>query len=168
MSQFLSVELLGERNLLRNAEQMPEMVLHILRAKMAVWLDKLEDAVIASIERNLKTKSGKLVSSVKSILMDDGFNIEASVYIAGVPYARIQDQGGVIPPHIIRARNAKVMAFMAATGDKVFATRVMHPGATIAPTYFMKEAYREVSPEVGKGIKKAVVEGIRQSMRKGL
>ena len=163
---FLSIEVLGERNLLRNVDQMPETVLHILRAKTAMWLEKLESAVVASIERNLKTKTGKLAAGVKSILYDDGMLVGGSVYIAGVPYARIQDQGGVTPPHIIRARNSKVMAFYAATGNKVFATRVMHPGGVIAPTYFMKEAYREVSPDVGKGIKKAIVEGIRQNMRK--
>lgn len=47
-------------------------------------------------------------------------------------YAAIQQLGGDIPPHIIKARNKKALAF----GGKVRKS-VKHPGATIRPRPFL-------------------------------
>lgn len=166
-NDFLYVEILGERNLLRNIDQLPEAVRTILLAKVKGWTEKTADAVRANIEARLSNKSRKLIEGVKEEVFEEGDRIEGRVYIAGVPYATAQEKGASIPPHIIRPRNAKVLAFFGVGGDKVFATRVFHPGGQIPPQYFMKDAYREMGPQISRGIKTAVVEGIRAQMRQG-
>lgn len=180
MADFLSVSVLGDRNLIRNLEQMPDTVRAILVEKTRQLTEKMANIVRTNIDSRM-TRSAKIKGeggvgairmrdAVETSITVDPNRIEGSVYISDalVPYARIQERGGVIPPHIIRPREGKVMVFIASSGDKVFATRVFHPGAVIAPNWFMKDAYREMGPEISKEIKKAVVEGIRKNMRSGL
>lgn len=166
---FISVKVVGERSLLRNFDQLPDVVQKIVLAKVEGYARDLEDRVIDSIERNTTTKSGRLLSAVRrEVLQRDG-RVEGRVYIdeAVAPYARAIDRGASTPPHMIYPRNGKVLAFLGATGDKVFATRVFHPGGQITPRYFMKEARGSLGPEISKGLKNAVVQGIRAHMRSG-
>lgn len=162
---FLYVDVLGERNLIRNLDRMPETVRVILVAKVRDWANKTAAAVRENILQRLKG-SGKLAQSVEVELINDGMRVEGRVYIAGQPHALAQERGAAIPPHIIRPRNGKILAFYGAMGDKVFATRVFHPGGQIPAAHFMKDAYREMGPEISRGIKKAVIDGIRANMRK--
>lgn len=161
-NDFISVQVLNERKLLRNLEELPDTVRGVLVEKVRGWTQDLHDEVIANIRERLKTKSGDLLEGVQMEIIQEGLRVEGRVYIAGVPYAQIQDQGGVTPPHIIRPRNAKVLAFLAASGHKVFATRVFHPGGQIAPKNFMKDAYRTVSPRVTRGLRYHLVEKLRR------
>jgi hypothetical protein len=165
---FLSLKVVGEKALLRNFDQLPDVARAIVLAKVEGYTDQLEAAVIESIDEKLQTKSGKLLSAVRrEVLQRDG-RIEGKVWIDEnvAPHAAALEKGAAIPPHMIYPKNGKVMAFMAATGDKVFATRVFHPGSQITPRYFMKDARRSVGPMIARGLKKAVVDGIRAHMRK--
>ena len=167
MTDFLSIEILGDRNLIRNLDQMPDTVRAILVDKVEVWTNKAREAVEANILQRFSQKTGRLLEGVDSEVTQEGPRVEGRVFVSGVPYARAQESGGSTPPHMIYPRdNNKVLAFIGATGDKVFATRVFHPGGQIMGKYYMKDAYRELSPQIGKGVKKAVVEGIRQKMRR--
>lgn len=149
---LLSVELLGHRKLLRDVEAIPDDIRMILKAKFEEWVYRLRDLVEDNIADRLQRVTGKLEESVQAEITNEGLVIEGRVYIAGVPYARIQEEGGTTPAHMIYPKNGKVLAFMAATGDKVFATRVFHPGGVIAPKRFMRDAYREISPKVTDGL----------------
>jgi hypothetical protein len=162
---FLYLEVIGDRNVIRNLETMPDTVRVILAAKAEAWVDKLKDKVIDNIHDRFVGGTGKLAGAVESVVVNNGYEVEGRVFIAGIPYAKIQEEGGVTQPHLILPVNAKVLAFMAATGDKVMATKVMHPGSRITGKHYMKDAYREMGPEISRGIKKAVVDGIRQKMR---
>jgi len=164
-SDFLYVDIVGDRNLTRNLDQMPDIVRAILLEKVASWTNALEERVKDNISTRLTQKSGKLLSAVDSELIEENGKVEGRVFISGVPYAKPQEEGAVTPLHVIYPKNAKVLAFIAATGDKVFATRVLHPGAQIPASHFMKDAYREMGPQISRGIKQAVVEGIRKNMR---
>lgn len=164
---FISVQIIGERTLTRNLDHMPDTVRAILLAKVESWTAKLRDKVEENIINRLNQKSGKLLEGVQMEVTNDGLRVEGRVYIAGVPYAAAQEKGAVTPPHMIFPQNGKVLAFIAATGDKVFATRVFHPGGQILPKHYMKDAYREMGPEISRGIKNAVVQGIRENMRRG-
>jgi hypothetical protein len=126
---------------------------------------KLEAAVAENIDTRLKQKSGKLASGLDSEVIEDGKRVEGRVFIHGVPYAKAQDEGATVGPHMIYPDKAKILAFYGMTGKKVFATRVSHPGGHIPASYFMKDAYREQGPEISRGIKKAVIEGLRANMR---
>jgi len=178
MADFLQLTVLGDRNLLRNLEQMPDTVRTILLEKTRALTEDMADRVRDNIEARLgKTSATKskeysgsathLKDAVKVRIEDDGVRIDGQVYISGIPYAKGQEEGASIPAHIIYPKKGKLLAFTAATGDKVFATRVFHPGAMIPPTWFMKDAYREMGPRISRDIKNAVVQGIRANMRAG-
>lgn len=176
MADFLQLTVLGDRNLIRNLEQMPDTVRAILLEKTRALTEDMAEKVRQNIESRLnktnkpKTYSGSsthLKDAVQVRITEDGVRVDGQVYISGVPYARAQEEGAAIPPHMIYPRNGKLLAFMAATGDKVFATRVFHPGGMIPPTWFMKDAYREMGPRISRDVKNAVVQGIRASMRAG-
>lgn len=165
---FAYADLIGDRTLTRNLDRMPDTVRAILLDKVKVWANRLRDRVQENIQARLGSKTGKLAESVEVEILNDGLRVDGRVFIAGVPYALAQEKGAAIPPHMIYPRNAKLLAFIAATGDKVFATRVFHPGGQIPPKYFMKDAYREMGPEISRGIKNSIVQGIRENMRRGL
>lgn len=168
MADFLSLEIIGDRRALQNLEYMPDTVRAILLEKTEDWVEQLEDRVVQNILSRLgKNSSGRMAAAVRSTAGMNGKRVEGRVWIEDIPYAGIQERGGTTPPHIIRPRNAKVLAFIGATGDKVFAMRVFHPGGTITPTWFMKDAYREIGPIISRGIKTAIVQGIRANMRSG-
>ena len=164
---FLSVTVVGERSLSRNFDTLPDIAQEIILAKVEGYTKDLEDAVIQSIEQKTTTKTGRLIQAVRREVVRRGGGIEGRVYIDEnvAPYAKPIDQGASIPPHMIYPKNGKVLAFIAATGDKVFATRVFHPGAQITPRYFMKDARREKGPAISRGLKNALVQGIRAHMR---
>lgn len=173
---FLYVDVLGDRNLLRNIDQMPDIVRAILLEKVKSWTEKLKEKVEENIHERLnksskpKIYSGSpkhLADSVEVEIIEDGMKIDGRIYIAGVPYARIQDEGGATPPHMIYPTKSKVLAFLAASGDKMFATRVAHPGGHVPASRYMKDAFREMGPEISRGVKLSVVQGIRAKMRSG-
>lgn len=175
-SDFLYIDVLGDRNLLRNLDRMPDVVRAILLEKVRSWTERLRDQVEENIHARLnKTSKPKIYSgspkhlaeSVEVEIIEDGIKIDGRVFIAGIPYARIQDEGGAIPPHMIYPQKSKVLAFFAASGDKVFATHVAHPGGQIPASRFMKDAFRDMGPEISRGIKTSVVQGIRAHMRTG-
>jgi hypothetical protein len=163
---FLYLEVLGERNLLRNLDQMPDVVREILVVKVTQWTKQLEQDVADNIHSRLKEKTGKLIGGLDSEVIDEGKRIEGRVFIHGVPHAKVQEEGGVTGPHMIYPDKAKILAFYGSTGRKVFARRVSHPGGHIPAAHFMKDAYRARGPEISRGIKKAVIDGIRAKMRR--
>lgn len=167
MADMLTVEVLGDRNLVRNLDQMPAVVRAILLEKAGDWTTEIYDETLSNIQSRVNSVSGKLEAAVKMNIREIDGRIEASVYIDGdeAPYAAAQERGAIIPPHIIRPREAKVLAFLAATGDKVFALHVFHPGAVIPPHWFLRDAKRTVAPRITTGIKKAVVDGLKRQMR---
>lgn len=145
---------------------MPDTVRDILREKVKAMSLRLQDLVISSIHSRLGGK-GNLANAVQTYYEEEGSIIRGGVRIdtSRVPYARIQDKGGVIPPHMILPRNAKRLAFTGFMGDKVIVRRVNHPGAVITGQHFMTESYKTISPEITLALKRSVIEGIRAKMR---
>lgn len=162
---FLYVDVLGDRNLLRNLDQMPDVVRAILLDKVEAWTSTLENDVRENIMARLKEQSGKLLGGLDSEVIQERNRIEGRVFIHGVRYARPQEEGATVGPHMIYPNKGKVLAFIGGTGNKIFATRVSHPGGHIPAHRFMKDAFREKGPQISRGIKKAVIDGVRAKMR---
>lgn len=165
-NDFLMVNLLNNRKLLRDIESIPSIVQELLREKIKAWTEELKEVVLDNIRSKLKSKSGKLEDAVDIGFTEDGLRLEGHVFIAGVPYAQAQEKGAIIRPHWIFPVNAKTLAFYAASGDKVFAARVWHPGGIIPPHYFMRDAYRYMSPRITRRLRYYIVERIRNRMGK--
>lgn len=161
-----SAELLGHRHLAQQLSSMPTAVRGMLLDKAQIWSDMLYNGVQANM-LNFKGGTGKLSRALKQYVEETGTGISVGVSIDlnEAPHARIQDKGGVIPAHIIRPRMAKKLAFFGATGEKVIVAQVFHPGAVIPPTHYMRDAKQNLSPQVAKEMKKAVIDGIRAHMR---
>ena len=155
-------------NRLNSFDRQPEVVRKILLDKVAVLTEKLAQVAGRLMSERLKSKTGRLTpSDIQTEVNEVGGGVVGRVFIQGVPYARIQEEGGQTSPHIIYPKNSKVLAFIGATGDKVIASRVFHPGGHIPGQHFFKDAYRQMGPEISRSLKKALVEGIRQNMRRG-
>lgn len=165
LDDFLYVNVLGDTNLLRNMDQMPDVVRAIVLDKVEIWTAQLEQDVRDKISTRLKEQTGKLMSGLDSEVIQDGQRIQGRVFIHGVPYAKSQEEGATVGPHMIYPHKSKVLAFLGATGQKVFATRVSHPGGHIPAHHFMKDAYRERGPQYSRAVKKAIVDGLRAKMR---
>jgi hypothetical protein len=163
---FLYLNILGESNLLRNMDQLPDVVRALLLEKAQDWAEELESDVADNIQSRLKQKSGKLLRGLGHEVKVTGKMILARVFIRGVAYARPQEEGGQTPAHMIYPNKHRVLAFYGYEGKKVFATRVSHPGGHIPAHHFMKDAFRERGPEIARGTKKAVLDGIRAHMRR--
>src|SRR3546814_11068917 len=123
-------------------EQIPDTVRAFLLEKARALTFYMADKVRQNIESRLcKTYKSKeysdsprhLKDAVEVRIVEDGVRIDGKVYIEGIPYAKAQEQGATIPPHMIYPKKGKHRAFIAATGDKVFATRAFHPGGQIPP-----------------------------------
>ncbi len=88
-----------------------------------------------------------------------------------VAYARIQEQGGKIPPHIIKPRVKQALAFKwpnapgglkPGKGGLFVFKSVNHPGATIPAQPYLKPALEESRKDIDKIIGKSVL-GAMQS-----
>lgn len=153
---------------IQNFDRLPDIAQAILIDKVESYAERMADLAGQLMDERLGSKSGRLTSEALRVDVSvEGKTIKASLSIPGIPYAQIQEEGGTTPAHMIYPVNGKVLAFIGATGDKVMATRVFHPGGTIQGKHFMRDARRQMGPEISRGLKKALVEGIRQNMRLG-
>ena len=167
MSDPFYATVVGEDRI-RNFERLPEIAQAIIFQKVEDFTERMAREAANLMDQRLGTKTGRLSGeAIETEVRVINGKIQGRVFIEGIPYARIQEEGGRTPAHMIYPREAKLLAFQGATGEKVFATRVMHPGGFIEGKRFFKDAYRQMGPELSKGLKKALVEGIRANMRRG-
>lgn len=87
--------------------------------------------------QRLQTRSGRLRDALEHDMFQEGDRYIARVLVSGVPYAGIQERGGVTRPHEIVAKNANVLRFEISTGV-IFAMRVRHPGSRIPESMYMR------------------------------
>lgn len=167
MSDLFYATVVGEDRI-RNFDRLPEIAQAIIFQKVQDFTERMAQEAADLMDQRLGRKTGRLSGdSIQTEVRIINGKVQGRVFIEGVPYARIQEEGGRTPPHMIYPRNAKLLVFQGATGEKVFATKVMHPGGFIQGKNFFKDAYRKMGPELSKGLKKAMVEGIRANMRMG-
>lgn len=168
MSDTFYAEVVGQDRI-NNFDRLPVIAQAIIIQKVTAYTEKMAQVAGDLMEDRLQTKTGRLnADSIETEVTVEGGTIKGRAFIAGIPYARMQEQGGTTPAHMIYPQKGRVLAFMGAMGDKVFATRVFHPGGAIPGKFFMRDARRQVGPEISRGLKQAIVQGIRENMRQGL
>jgi hypothetical protein len=162
-----SVDILGRNHLLGVFASLPAITQLALKEQVEDIVQEGEDLVIQLIEErvNPENSTGEWERSVRSHITVDGSRLMGIISFEGVPYARIQDQGGITGPHMIYPREAKTLAFFAATGEKVVTRRVSHPGSRIPAMNVTRDARRELSARLSLNIKRTLVSSIRQKMR---
>lgn len=167
MSDLFYAEVVGQDRI-NNFDLLPVIAQTIIIDKVTAYTEKMADIAGGLLEERLNTKTGRLGPSAidTEVIVEGGF-IKGRAFIANIPYARIQEEGGTTPAHMIYPNKGRVLAFMGSMGDRVFATRVAHPGGAIPGKYFMRDARRQMGPEISRGLKNAIVQGIRENMRQG-
>lgn len=152
----------------QNFDRLPVIAQAIIIQKVTQFTEKMAQTAGDLLEERLNTKTGRLsASAIETDVTVEGGSIKGRAFIANIPYARIQEEGGTTPAHMIYPKKSRVLAFMGSMGDKVFATRVFHPGGAIPGKFFMRDARRQMGPEISRGLKQALVQGIRENMRRG-
>lgn len=167
MSDTFYAEVVGQDRI-NNFDRLPVIAQAIIIQKVTAFTEKMADVAGGLLEERLNTKTGRLsASAIDTEVTVEGGLIKGRAFIANIPYARIQEEGGVTPAHMIYPKKGRVLAFLGSTGEKVFATRVLHPGGAIPGHFFMRDARRQMGPEISRGLKNAIVQGIRENMRQG-
>lgn len=107
----------------------------------------------------LRHRTGWLSSHVTAKTSDSGETIttEVGVDTKAVPYARIHEYGGVTKPHVIVARRAQSLAFVAG-GKTVFARKVNHPGSVMPERSYMRSGLADRAEIYHDKILEAVIE----------
>lgn len=147
------IEVRADR-LLRSLDKLAPTVTANLRTFVQAFTVRLFGQVRVNIVELFRS-TGPLYQSVDYAVTDTGKSIRGRVFTRGVPYARIQEEGGQTGPHVILPRNVSVLAFEGPAG-LVFAKRVNHPGSNIPARPYMSSALAELRGEYEGGIREVV------------
>jgi phage gpG-like protein len=128
----------------------------ILAARLGEVMARLGQALYARVEENLSgavlhARSGKLAASIAQ--QTDNLSAAVGFDPDAVPYGAAQEFGAEIRAHLIEARNAKALAFVVG-GRRVFAKRVMFPGAHLPERSFLRAALADLAPDAGDEIRR--------------
>lgn len=116
-------------------------------------LTLLEAEILQNIRSRsgLRVRSGALLNSIgasKKVFEENGA-VVGQIGPQGIPYAAIHEFGGTTRAHVIRPRNAKVLAFQMG-GANVFARFVNHPGSVIPARPYLRPALAAKQDEILK------------------
>lgn len=123
------------------------------------------EALRAELEARIKAKvsgdvlhvrSGALIDSISTDVEVTGDDVAITAASTGVPYAAILERGGKTAAHDIVAMKTKALAFVAG-GAQHFAKKVHHPGSRIKAYAYLLATLDEMSPEMERNLKDAVL-----------
>jgi phage gpG-like protein len=136
-----------------------------VQAALQAKVDQLTEALLAKVETNLsgevlQTRSGTLKASIVAETNLGADVIAVTVASRNVPYAAIQEHGGVTAPHDIVPVKARALAF-AGVGGQLFARAVHHPGSRIPARSYLGSALDALHDEILGGLKEAVLAALQ-------
>lgn len=161
---MLSVQIVGDKQLMTRLQAMPENVRAALVRKsyqLAIALQrKIRTQKLSGQVLNKRT--GALQSSIFYEVDESSKGVVATVSAGkDVPYAAIHEYGGQTKPHVIEAKNAKMLHYIK-NGKDVFRKRVNHPGSKMPVRSYMRTSLGEFRPVIVAGYTEAVKEGLKK------
>ena len=144
--------------------EMPSKVRDRLTATVYLLAEKLRSHVVSDklLGQVLNRRSGRLGQSIQQKVDSSDTGVVGTVYSSGdVPYARIHEYGGVIPSHVIEARNARSLAFIW-NGKQAFFKRVTIPDVTMPERSYMRSSLADLKDEIVESMTIAVREGVQE------
>lgn len=109
----------------------------------------------------LQEKSGLLKESIESAVESSGDVISANVFVAGdVPYAAIQEYGGITKAHVIAATQGKALAFNW-QGKQVLFAHINHPGSVIPEHSYLRSALEDMQDNIIDSYASALGDALR-------
>lgn len=164
---IVNVTITGDRQLIGRLRSMPQAVQQALYVKLLALSLKME-ALVKTGKLNgqvLNRITGALARSIHSKVDRDVQSVIARVYSSGdVKYAGIHEFGGRTAAHIIEPKKASVLAFSGKNG-MVFTKRVNHPGSKMPERSFLRSSLHDMSTEISRGMKEAVVKAVQQQVK---
>jgi phage gpG-like protein len=159
---LLTIQLVGDRELVAKFTAMPSKVHASLLKKVTVLALQLESKVKAALSGPvLKVQTGALRRSIFETVEDSPTKVIGKVASSGdVKYAAIHELGGVIPAHDIVPNKAQALAFVMG-GKQVFAKRVHIPDVTMPQRSFLRSSLADMAPQIEQGLRDAVREGLK-------
>jgi len=169
MSDAISISLVGLKELDAKLDHISPAVQNRLRVFMSRFTLTVRDQVKTNIAERFKSE-GPLYQGVKSEQTEERESITGRVYIDEVPYAAIQEYGGVTSPHVIEAINGKALAFLSpsalglssggGSNALVMVKKVNHPGSRIPERTYARLALVQLRNEFEDGIGEVVGDGL--------
>ena len=160
--------------LVKRLENVPVYMKSALRRR----LENLTSIAVQMVRRSIHSRSGHLASRVRGEVLSGYSKMGIKVSIRGVPYARIQEEGGRTPPHEIYPLNAKALAFQMLMTTKISAVaqsqgasseytdtaivaHVNHPGGEIHGQHHVADATQSLKRQFQDAVKESIKEGWR-------
>lgn len=95
----------------------------------------------------LQARTGRLRDSVSATIAEDGDGVTATIGVDDVPYAAIQEFGGIVHIPEIVPEKAKALAF-AIKGEQIFAKRVRAHDIAIPAHFYLRGSLGEMRDEI--------------------
>lgn len=120
---------------------------------------ELRDAIYAALSGQiLQPRTGRLRSALQILMTETEDSIKGTVYISGVPYAALLEQGGMTASHTIYPVNARALAFMSrGVGSVIFAKKVDHPGSKIPEFGYMRKTLAAMKDKIVASVRAAAL-----------
>ena len=165
----VSFEVRGLEQVQASLSSLPAAVTTRLRGFMGDAANTLRGMVQQNIAASFHS-TGALYQGVKSEIVEDVGGVSARIAIEGVPYARIQEEGGTVQIPELAPVNAKVLAFstparsavsaIAAHGNgsagTIFAARTKAHPVTIPEHPYARQALANYQQPFQTGIREVV------------
>jgi phage gpG-like protein len=113
-----------------------------------------------SVPNGLRVRTGRLRRSIRSTYPVVATGGIVSSIGTNVEYAGIHEFGGTVPPHTIRPKTAKALAFTI-RGKKIIRKSVRHPGATYPARRYIQSTIEERVPQYEQALSNAVVQSLQ-------
>ena len=157
------INLSGDIRAVARITKVRDSVRDSVRERVRILTDALYDRVRENLSGGiLKIRTGNLLDHLEKIFLESATAITGQVRIRGVPYAAIQDLGGVTAPHVIAAINRTAVSFDFHGYMAAFAY-VNHPGSRITPSGYLSGEVTNERDIIIASLTGAVREGVSAS-----
>lgn len=138
-----------------------------IRAEILIEMGRVTEKVMLHSQRDylsgqaIASRSGKLRNSlVNYVLEQSEGTITGVVASRGVPYARIQHDGGQTRPHVIYPKTARVLHFFGRhDGAELFIAKVNHPGSRMKGRFYLTRPLFDLRDQIVNDLFAAAMRG---------
>lgn len=156
------VKLVDEQRVTAKFNRLPASLLAAMVKKAEQLRVRLRRYVIDSklSGQVLNRKTGRLQRNVRTKVLSSPTKVVIQLWNIS-RYARIHEDGGMIPAHIIKPKRTQVLAWTK-MGAVVFAKKVDMPTVMMPKRSFMATALKEMSVEMTLELKRSIIEDLKK------
>lgn len=159
---MITMKIAGDQELAASLRAAPGKALAAGSSALNIWATELAGYIkVEKLSGNpLHRRSGRLSASVHPVVVEQGDTVSGGAAAgAGVPYAKIHEFGGLIPAHVVVAKNAQALA-IPLPGGTIFRKSASIPDVQMPERSYMRSSLREEGPDGIAQLKAAVMEAV--------